>query len=804
MIDIAKENITTKWRFDASEVLSGVKAASNAIKLSKAEFEAAASGMEDWGTSSEGLNLKLKSLGTILSQQKTILQAYKDQMDGHRKAEKDAAAEAERLTKALANLEAKGISKNSKEYRELKSQLTAVTKAQASSAAAADRAELSMLKQQAAVNKTEREIQTYTSRLDDLGDKLEEVNDKAERSSGGFTVMKGALAKLVADGFRMAIDATVDFIKQIGQVGIAFDSAMSEVKAISGASAAEMDLLRQKAKDMGATTKFSASESAEALKYMAMAGWDTTAMIDGLDGVMNLAAASGEDLGKTSDIITDGLTAFGLAAKDSGHFADVMAAASSSANTNVSLLGESFKEVAALAGTMDYSIDDVATTLGIMANSGIKGSKAGTALKNAIANMSAPTKAMQEIMDKYNLSLTNSDGTMKDLSEVIGDLRKAFGGLSQDEQAAAASALFGKESMAGMLSVINASEQDYKKLADAVSNADGAAKEMADTMTDNLGGDLVKMNSHLEAVQLNLYEKVEPALRDVVKVGDKFIDFLQWVIDNGEGIITTLGGMAAAAVAYATVVTVSKVAKDGLMSLEIAQKAVTAAQWLMNAAMNANPLGLIAALIAGVVVALIALWNKSEEFREFWNNLWGGIGSFIGETVDNIASFFGSLPDKLIDIGKDMIDGLIKGITSAPGKIGKAISDVSGSIVSGFKSFFDIHSPSKKIADEIGEPIGEGVPTGMERAKGKALAAVKRLSSGVMGQAKAMLINTKSALSGVQIGSTPALVGVGGGQVVNNYYQNVTQNNTSPKALDRRELRRDTEKLARELKRVRP
>lgn len=800
---MSKENITTKWRFDASEVLSGIKAASNAIKLNKAEFDAAASGMENWEDNVEGVSLKLKSLGSILSQQKAILQAYKTQMEGHRKAEKDAAAEADRLTKALSELEAKGISKNSKQYRELKSQLTAVTKAQASSAAAADRAELSMLKQQSAVNKTEQEIRSYTARLDEMGDKLDEVEVKSEKASGGFTVLKGALANLVADGFRMAIAAAGDFIKQIGKVGMTFDSAMSEVKAISGATADQMEKLRQKAKDMGATTKFSAAESADALKYMAMAGWDTNSMLDGLEGIMNLAAASGEDLGKTSDIITDGLTAFGLAAKDSGHFADVMAAASSSANTNVSLLGESFKEVAALAGTMDYSIDDVATTLGIMANAGIKGGKAGTALKNTIANMSAPTKAMQEIMDKYNLSLTNSDGTMKELSEVIDDLRKAFGGLSQDEQAAAASALFGKESMAGMLSVITASEADYKKLADAVASADGAAKNMADTMTDNLGGDLVKMNSHLEAVQLNLYEKVEPALRDVVKIGDKFIDFLQWVVDHGDGIITILSGMAAAAVAYATVVTVSKVAKDGLMSLEIAQKAVTAAQWLMNAAMNANPLGLIAALIVGVVVALMTLWNKSEEFRTFWNNLWGGIGDFIGTTVDNITGFFKELPGKLIDIGKEMIDGLIKGITSAPGKIGKAIGDVGNNIVNGFKSFFGIHSPSRRIADEVGEPIGEAIPTGMERAKSKTMQTINRMSSGIMDKAKSMLVDVKGSLSGVSLGSSPAFAGVSGsGQVVNNYYQTVTQNNTSPKALDRRELRKDTEKLARELKRV--
>ena len=255
-----------------------------------------------------------------------------------------------------------------------------------------------------------------------------------------------------------------------------FESMMSQVKAISGATGQAFDDLTAKAQEMGATTKFTATESAEAFNYMAMAGWKPQQMIDGISGIMSLAAASGEDLGTTSDIVTDALTAFGLSAGDSGHFADVLAQASANANTNVSMLGESFKYVAPVAGAMNYSVEDTSLALGLMANASIKGSMAGTALKTSLANMAAPTDSMAEAMDKYGISLTDSEGNMKSLRGVIDNLRGSLGGLSETEQTAAASTIFGKEAMAGMLAIINASEEDYNKLSTAIDNSKDAAE----------------------------------------------------------------------------------------------------------------------------------------------------------------------------------------------------------------------------------------------------------------------------------------------------------------------------------------
>ncbi len=289
-----------------------------------------------------------------------------------------------------------------------------------------------------------------------------------------------------------------------------YEATMSKVEAISGATENEMSQISEKAKEMGATTKFTASEAGDAFTYMAMAGWNTQQMLEGIDGIMSLSAADGLDLATTSDIVTDALTAFGLQAKDSAHFADVLATASSSANTNVSMLGESFKYVAPLAGAMNYSVEDISLALGLMANASVKGSMAGTSLKTSIANMAAPTDEMAGIMDKYSISLTDTNGKMKSLKTVIGDLRNKLGRLSEAEQSAAASTLFGKEAMSGMLAIINASDADYKKLVNNLNNADGAAQRMSETMLDNMKGAITLLQSAVDGVKNSFGERLAP------------------------------------------------------------------------------------------------------------------------------------------------------------------------------------------------------------------------------------------------------------------------------------------------------
>lgn len=316
--------------------------------------------------------------------------------------------------------------------------------------------------------------------------------------------------------------------------GKSFEAGMSEVQAISGASRKDLEALTNKAKEMGATTKFSATQASEGLKYMAMAGWNSQQMIDGLPGVMNLAAASGEDLGTVSDIVTDALTAMGLKASDSAHFADVLATAASSSNTNVAMMGETFKYAAPVAGALGYNIEDLAQAIGLMGNAGIKSSQAGTSLRSILTRLAKPPKDCANAMEDYGISIKNSDGSMKSLMEVMENMRDSLQGLPKDEQSAAAAALGGQEAMSGLLAIINASESDFDNLSKAIDNASGAAQDQADIMNDNLQGALYELGSAAESAGIELYDNIkEPAKKAVRAAATEIRSLSTTIKDNG-------------------------------------------------------------------------------------------------------------------------------------------------------------------------------------------------------------------------------------------------------------------------------
>ena len=302
---------------------------------------------------------------------------------------------------------------------------------------------------------------TALAKLGQAGEMLEKAGDKI--ADVGTTLTTHVTVPVMAAG-TAAVKTAADF-----------DSAMSKVAAVSGATGDELDALRDKAREMGAKTKFSASEAADAMNYMAMAGWKTGDMLSGIDGIMNLAAASGEDLATTSDIVTDALTAFGLSAADSGHFADVLAAASSNANTNVSMMGETFKYCAPVAGSLGFSCEDTAQAIGLMANSGIKGSQAGTALRSMMNALAGEVKFCGESFGEIEIATTNTDGSMRELNDILADCRVAFAQMSESEQALAAQALVGKNAMSGFLALMNAAPQDIEKLSGAIANCDGTS-----------------------------------------------------------------------------------------------------------------------------------------------------------------------------------------------------------------------------------------------------------------------------------------------------------------------------------------
>ncbi len=375
------------------------------------------------------------------------------------------------------------------------------------------------------LKKAEGEMDQFANKMKKNGDRMEDV---------GKTLSLKVTAPLVAMG-GLATKAGMDF-----------ESGMSQVQAISGATGNDLAKLEAKAKEMGATTKFSASDAAEGLKYMAMAGWDTSAMLEGLDGVFALAAASGEDLGLTSDIVTDALTAFGMQAKDAVQFADLLASASSNSNTNVALMGETFKYVAPLFGALGYSAEDAALAIGLMANAGIKGSQAGTSLRAAVTNLMKPTDSMAAAMDELGISVTDANGEMLPFKDVMDNLRGSFANLTEEQQAQYAATIFGKEAMSGMLAIINASETDYIKLTKATTDYNGAAKEMSDIMQDNLKGRWEEFKSALEEVALQIYDLLLPALESWLAKGQAFVDWFSELDDGTKKTILNIAGLAAA------------------------------------------------------------------------------------------------------------------------------------------------------------------------------------------------------------------------------------------------------------------
>lgn len=328
----------------------------------------------------------------------------------------------------------------------------------------------------------------------------------SQSSSTGNIITSLASKAAVAVGAFVSIRQAVNFGKDVVNTGMQFEQGMANVSAISGATGAELTALSDKAKEMGATTKFSAIEAADAMGYMGMAGWNSSQMIDGIAGIMNLAAASGKELASVSDIVTDALTAFGLKASDSAQFADVLAVASSKSNMNVSLLGESFKNVAATAGAMGYSMQDTTTALGLMANAGIKGSDAGTSLRGVMTRLAKPTAEVKQTMTALGISAVNTDGSMKPLSTLIPELQTAFSSLTDSEKGQYATMIAGKNALSGFLSIVNSSPDDFYSLSDAINNSEGAAQSMADTMNDTVSGKLTLLKSQFEGVKIAIFD----------------------------------------------------------------------------------------------------------------------------------------------------------------------------------------------------------------------------------------------------------------------------------------------------------
>lgn len=527
----------------------------------------------------------------------------------------------------------------------------------------------------------------FTSAYNDLkvfGDKSATAGQKFKGFSSALNTVGSGLAKGVTLPLLGVGTAAV-------KVASSFDSAMSEVKAISGATGTQFTQLRDKAIEMGAKTKFSATESAEAFKYMAMAGWDTKDMLNSISGVMNLAAASGEDLGTVSDIVTDAMTAFGLAAdgttkvlkngynvevSNAEHFSDVLAEASSRSNTNVSLMGATFKYVAPIAGAMGYSIEDTAVAIGLMANAGIKGEQAGTALRSTITRLVKPTKESGTAMDALGISVTNSDGSMKSLDDVLRQVRSSMSGLTEDQKASYAAMLAGQEGMSGLLAIVNTSDEDYQKLSESIQNCTGATQEMADTMQDNLGGAVTLLKSALESAGITIGERLTPYIRELAEWITGLVEKFNSLSDSQQDLIVKIGliltaiapvmligskvfSLLSSIIGIITTVgsALSTVFAFGLNATALSAAGASTGVTMLAGAIGflTSPITLVIAAITALVAAFVIAYKKSETFRNFINSLVEDLKTFFTETVPQAFEIFKEKISEVFENAKQKI-----------------------------------------------------------------------------------------------------------------------------------------------------
>ncbi|WP_026524720.1 phage tail tape measure protein [Butyrivibrio sp. MB2005] len=589
--------------------------------------------------------------------------------------------------------------------KETKEKLDALREAEKQAKVALEKGDIS----QAQYDSLQREIEETTLKLKDLESQASKSGVALEKMSAVGTKMQSVGTSVANVGSKlMPVSAAVAGIGTAAVKTTAdFDAQMSKVQAISGATGDELELLRKKAREMGAQSKYSAVEAGQGFEFMAMAGWKTEDMLGGIEGIMNLAAASGEDLATTSDIVTDALTAFGLSAEDSGHFADVLAAASSNANTNVSMMGETFKYAAPIAGALGFSVKDTAEAIGLMANAGIKSSQAGTSLRSLMNNLAGDVTFTGAAFGEMHIQTTNADGSMRSLSDILRDCRAAFNQMSESEKAANAETLVGKNAMSGFLAIMNAADTDINKLSGAIANCDGTSKEMAETMQDNLSGQLTILKSQLQELAISLGETMMPIIRQIVEHIQKFIDKLNSMDERTKRTIITIGLVVAALApvlivvgnvisAIGTILTVipNVISVVKLLSLTVSGSAVPSLAAGSSALLGiVSAAGPVIAITGAVVAAGVLLYKNWDVIKEKAGQLKEVVGKKWNELKENTSKTWRKMYDDVSNISDDlksMVAKKLDNIKQAFVNNGGGIKGVVAAAWTGIKEYYTL------------------------------------------------------------------------------------------------------------------
>lgn len=729
-------NVRAQVTADSSNFQKAMRAAVLSMKELSSEYSLASTQAKLFGSAQDALKAKVEELKAKISAQTDIVKLnetqqkkLEDTLKEQKEKQASLASQIEKTKQAIAE-SAEATGENSAETQALKEQLAKLEEEEKAAAQVVAKTEEQLTKQEMATNKSKEALVKMEAELEKTNKELKEAKwqEFAKNATAAADVLDDVGTKLskvsavIAGLGTAAVKVTADF-----------DSQMSTVRAISGATGDEFDALRGKAIEMGSSTAFSASEAGEAMEYMAMAGWTTEDMLAGISGVMAAAAASGEDLSTTSDILTDSLTAFGKSAQDSAHFADVLVAAGNNANTSVSMMGETFKYAGAVCGTLGISVEDAAIATGLMGNAGIKASQAGTALRAGLTNLVKPSKQAAEAMEAYGVSIATTDDGSVDFMATMKGLRETLGGLESTEQAAAIAAIFGKDAMAGWSAIVNASEGDFTDLTNAIYNCEGAAQEAADIKLDNLSGQITILKSTLEGIAIQIGDILMPTVRNVVGTIQEWATKFSEADESTKQMVVTIGAVVAAI--GPAMLAVSKILKtivsvhDTVVKLTPVVNAVKAAIAGVSA-----PVAAVAAVIAVLTAAFMTLWNTNEEFRTAITNIWTEIKNTVGGFVDGIAS-------RLSGLGITFSD-----VTSALWAIWSGFCDLLAPIFEGvFQQVSNILSVACDVILGIID-VWAGILTG---DWGGAWDAVKGIFTAVWDYIKSSMQNALNTLKGV-------------------------------------------------------
>lgn len=758
---MATENVTTKFRVDISDLKKNISEANKQVKQYKAELQNASAGMKKGEETADSLSRKIEAQSKIVEAEKAKLDALKQELARYEDKLKQGESIVSDLTEKHRRA-AEQFGENSAEAKELAKQLDKAKEAQERNANAVENLRTRIIQQDTAVKNAQGQVNQYSDALNGLQKEEEETGTAAEKTTnGGLQAFTVALGNLASQAITSVVHGLGNLVKSVIETGKAFDTAMSKVKAISGRVAEEdipaiidkakemglsfeegadatttaMNIISAKAEQLGATTKFTATEAADAFSYMAMAGWKAEDMLNGIDGVMSLAEASGAELALTSDIVTDSLSAFGEAAGEAGRLSDIMAAAATNSNTNVEMMGETFKFAAPLANALGYSMEDVAIATGIMANSGIKATMAGTSLRTMFTRLSTGSGEAGAALEGLGIDLEDGQGNMKSWLTVMEELRGSFGNLrmpiselnaelnkldsaleagemdeedfneAQDEliqkaygaegamKAQYASMLAGKNGLSGFLAIVNSSEEDFDKLTASIYNSEGAAAEMASVMRDNLEGSLTLLSSAFDAFKKSIYENISVPMNDLVKsITGNIMPALQGLVEGIPGSSDKLTNA------------VSNFINNSIKkAAEILPDAVnvigTVADSVGEAAMRNLPefirggVSFIEQIIDGIV--------KSAP------DVVKGLGKFMAESANGAGELFTHIADTVVDTAPDLIDAIF---TVAP-KIVDSLERVAQKIAEKLPEILEkIIDAVPKVVDGVAEFIATQSP----------------------------------------------------------------------------------------------